>query len=245
MKPGSTLIAALIWLLAQQFGFCFYNPTTGRWLSRDLLEESEGPNLYGFSDNSPLNFVDRDGLQIFPTRPYNPPSRPQQKPPGPGLGDQVNPFGLRGSAGRVDYAQWFNDRFPKSVEGAADLLKQRTKEWIRKNCGKRPTTAPAAENGSEIQDVDIRPDMRRFGDAPQGTYERSVQIGFFEFRTDPAKIRWNSSYHFCFETMMYVEEQTGADTALGGALLFNKRFVRMGQWTLKGCGACPCDKYAH
>jgi len=206
------------------------------------LEEAGGLNLYGMVDNNPVNHVDSDGQQIFPG--YQPPRLPPAKP-SPGLRDQLNPGGFRGNSGQTDYTQWFNERFPKSVEGARDLLRQRIKDWIKKNCAKRPATAPGAENGSEIQDVDIRPDMNRFGDAPQGGYERNVQIGNFEFRTDSAKIRWLSNYQFCFDTKMYVEEQTGAGSAIGGAFLFNKRFVRMAEWSVQGCWTCPCDKYAH
>ena len=227
------------------YGYRFYNPSTGRWLSRDPLGEWGGLNLYGFVVSDSLDYFDTDGRQIMPSMPYHPPPQRPPATPSPGLGDQLNPAGLRGNTGQTDYSRWFNERFPNSVEGARDLVRQRIKEWIWKNCAKRPATAPGAENGSEIQDVDIRPDMKRFGDAPQGRYERSVQIGFFEFRTDPAKIRWLSNYQFCFETKMYVEEQTGADSAIGGLFLFNKRFVRMGEWPLLGCGTCPCDKYAH
>jgi RHS repeat-associated protein len=32
------------------YGFRFYNSTTGRWLSRDPIEEEGGINLYGFVD---------------------------------------------------------------------------------------------------------------------------------------------------------------------------------------------------
>jgi hypothetical protein len=51
-------LALLTWLLASQTGHCSYNPTTGRWLNRDPVEESGGPNLYGFAINRPLSVVD-------------------------------------------------------------------------------------------------------------------------------------------------------------------------------------------
>lgn len=44
------------------FGFRFYSVAHGRWLSRDPLGELGGINLYGFSRNSPVNFVDPLGL---------------------------------------------------------------------------------------------------------------------------------------------------------------------------------------
>ncbi|MGN6644715.1 MAG: RHS repeat-associated core domain-containing protein, partial [Verrucomicrobiota bacterium] len=39
-----------------------YNPSSGRWLSRDPIEERGGLNLYGFDDNNPINEVDFQGL---------------------------------------------------------------------------------------------------------------------------------------------------------------------------------------
>jgi RHS repeat-associated protein len=39
----------------------FYNPSTGRWLSRDPKQERAGRNLYGLVANAPLQSVDRDG----------------------------------------------------------------------------------------------------------------------------------------------------------------------------------------
>ena len=45
--------------------FRIYNPSTGRWLSRDPLggaEFMQGPNLYSYANNSPVNLRDRLGL---------------------------------------------------------------------------------------------------------------------------------------------------------------------------------------
>jgi hypothetical protein len=40
----------------------YYCPSTGTWPSRDPLEEKGGKNLYGFVGNSPVKYVDPDGL---------------------------------------------------------------------------------------------------------------------------------------------------------------------------------------
>jgi len=45
------------------YGFRYYNPSTGRWLSRDPIGESITRNLYGFVDNDGINFFDLDGLE--------------------------------------------------------------------------------------------------------------------------------------------------------------------------------------
>jgi RHS repeat-associated protein len=44
------------------YGYRYYNPSTGRWPSRDPMEERGGLNLYEFVLNSPVNYVDLLGL---------------------------------------------------------------------------------------------------------------------------------------------------------------------------------------
>ena len=41
----------------------FYNPSSGRWLSRDPIGERGGVNLYGFVRNNPVSLVDLLGLR--------------------------------------------------------------------------------------------------------------------------------------------------------------------------------------
>ena len=48
------------------YGYRFYDPETGRWPSRDPIEEIGGINLYGFVYNSPLGWIDIKG-----SNPYN------------------------------------------------------------------------------------------------------------------------------------------------------------------------------
>jgi len=44
------------------FGLRFYDPTTGRWISQDPAGYIDGPNLYAYLHNNPLNHLDRFGL---------------------------------------------------------------------------------------------------------------------------------------------------------------------------------------
>jgi RHS repeat-associated protein len=46
------------------YGFRYNNPSTGRWLSRDPIGEEGGLNLYGHTENDPVNYVDPLGLSI-------------------------------------------------------------------------------------------------------------------------------------------------------------------------------------
>ena len=55
-----------------------YNPPTGRWLSRDPIEEEGGINLYGYVGNGPINAVDPLGLDTDIIVHRNPPDAGQQ-----------------------------------------------------------------------------------------------------------------------------------------------------------------------
>ena len=44
------------------YGYRFYDPANGRWLSRDPIGEAGGLNLYGFVGNDPVNAVDVLGM---------------------------------------------------------------------------------------------------------------------------------------------------------------------------------------
>lgn len=48
-------------LVLYEYRLC--NPNTGRWLSRDPLEEAGGENLYGFVGNNPISIFDVLGLE--------------------------------------------------------------------------------------------------------------------------------------------------------------------------------------
>jgi len=47
------------------YGFRYYNPSTGRWLSRDPIGELGGPNLYEFVGNASISFQDYLGLTDY------------------------------------------------------------------------------------------------------------------------------------------------------------------------------------
>jgi RHS repeat-associated protein len=47
------------------YGYRYYSPALGRWMSRDPIEEQGGLNLYGFVNNDPVNKWDKDGREVF------------------------------------------------------------------------------------------------------------------------------------------------------------------------------------
>ena len=61
-KAVTSAIFLIAWLLLPQAGHCFYNPSTGRWLSRDPISENGGHNLFAFPQNCPVNRIDYLGI---------------------------------------------------------------------------------------------------------------------------------------------------------------------------------------
>jgi RHS repeat-associated protein len=47
------------------YGYRYYDPSPGRWLSRDSIDVKGGLNLYALAFNSQVNLIDKDG-QIIP-----------------------------------------------------------------------------------------------------------------------------------------------------------------------------------
>ena len=56
------LAAALLAVTLVQNAQAFYNPSTGRWLNRDPIEENGGINLYCFVQNNSIDEIDPIGL---------------------------------------------------------------------------------------------------------------------------------------------------------------------------------------
>ena len=44
------------------YGYRYYSPELGKWLSADPIEESGGMNVFGFLGNDPVNAVDVLGM---------------------------------------------------------------------------------------------------------------------------------------------------------------------------------------
>ncbi len=57
-RMAMTMLVACVFSFATHEALAFYNPSTGRWLSRDPIAEPGGSNLYGFVGNNPISFCD-------------------------------------------------------------------------------------------------------------------------------------------------------------------------------------------
>lgn len=60
--PMVVTLACVLWLSAHE-AQAFYNPSTGRWLSRDPIGTRGGANLYSFTRNDGFNLIDLLGLK--------------------------------------------------------------------------------------------------------------------------------------------------------------------------------------
>ncbi|HEX3799312.1 MAG TPA: RHS repeat-associated core domain-containing protein [Verrucomicrobiae bacterium] len=47
------------------YGYRYYNVNSGRWISRDVIQERGGANLYSFAQNNAANLIDRLGLDFW------------------------------------------------------------------------------------------------------------------------------------------------------------------------------------
>jgi len=106
------------------YGYRFYNPGIGRWMTRDPIGERGGINLYGFAGNNPVNWADPYGLEIFFPLLQDPPIMfrhwarfPQQRPippqncpkpggPPPPLQSRPNPPFPPEGEGPLDLPGW-------------------------------------------------------------------------------------------------------------------------------------------
>jgi hypothetical protein len=87
MKTIFTILAFCALTCFSSFGF--YNPSTGRWLSRDPIEEAAGPNLFVIVGNSPGGSVDAWGKEDS-LSPDNPTQAP--RPPNASASIQLEQF---------------------------------------------------------------------------------------------------------------------------------------------------------
>jgi hypothetical protein len=61
-KAATSALFLIAWLLVPQTAHCFYNSSTGRWLSRDPAGEGHGGGLYVLVKNEPSDRIDILGL---------------------------------------------------------------------------------------------------------------------------------------------------------------------------------------
>ncbi len=236
------------------YGYRYYSSSLGRWLSRDPIEEQGGLNLYGFVNNDPVNYIDPLGKETWV--PYPGPGRYISDPPfpgippGPGLYDQWNPFNNRANETKVNYREWFEWRFPKSIQRVKEMLMDQIKEMACLEYKLSNFIPPL--KGFEVNH-ELLEDGNYF-DIPQTWWEKHASIGKFWIKADSTHLIWKNSCQFSYITVIYVQEHTGADKptwmltpvpvpkpwldVLYYTKLFIPRDVRMAEWLIIDSECC-------
>ncbi|NLH73703.1 MAG: RHS repeat-associated core domain-containing protein [Verrucomicrobia bacterium] len=97
------------------YGYRYYSPGTGRWPSRDPIEEEGGVNLYGFVGNDPIQFIDPFGLEWKVIR-----ARADRALATCDCGDTVAQLAKKIHLDPADYTKWLkaagNSQLPASVD---------------------------------------------------------------------------------------------------------------------------------
>jgi hypothetical protein len=131
-----TLAASLLLAATQAHAMRWYSPNTGRWFSRDPIEEKGGENLYGFVGNKPISSYDPLGLQgiigtEYPPNPNGPGSCPGRTAPPVDCsgyanlkGSSCTRCGVRQNDGYPAKAQSICDEFSKIYSGNVPLQSQ-------------------------------------------------------------------------------------------------------------------------
>jgi uncharacterized protein RhaS with RHS repeats len=97
-------------------GGAFYNPQTGRWLSRDPIEEEGGPNLYSFVQNEPDDDWDWIGLCGCTCRSVSVTFIPGGKKPKVEFYPLQDPLGTFYRYGFIIRVEWTVDGPPKDCK---------------------------------------------------------------------------------------------------------------------------------
>lgn len=194
------------------------------FLQSDPIGLADGINVFVYAGQNPVRNIDVFGLQV-----------------GPDLDDQWNPTFDRND--NPDYREWFEKRFPNTIRGAKTEFVNRIRQ---RACSFLPSTPPSMIGFNQVledDDIDIKPDMARYGDKPQSVYETYVRIGKFQLRTKRVELKWNNGalmcplpHCFAYSTEMYLLENTGENFLVG----FPERSAIYGRWNLSG-NKC-CDK---
>ncbi len=212
------------------YGYRYYDPVTGRWPSRDPIEEKGGMNLYGFVRNDGVNLVDLKGLTGWA---FNYPSDWSDNNSGPGANDGIPRMDdhLRGSYEPYDNLgenDWWE-------ENQAELIakhKQNAKNEIsaQVDCDTKPTQVDGYSQS----------------ESPTGQRLLFGTVGFVV--DSKVTVSWDGC-DWKWTATLNIEDKLGVDhtdsipetilTIFGFPLIAPPTPVIRGSWEISGEGTCP------
>ena len=212
------------------YTYRYYDPKTGRWPSRDPIEEEGGLNLYGFVGNNGVNLVDLKGLTGWA---FNYPSDWSDNNSGPGANDGIPRMDdhLRGS------------HEPYDNLGENDWWKENQAEIITKH-------KQNAKNEISAQvDCDTKPtqvDGYSQSESPTGQRLLFGTVGFVV--DSKVTVSWDGC-DWKWTATLNIEDKLGVDhtdsipetilTIFGFPLIAPPTPVIRGSWEISGEGMCP------
>jgi hypothetical protein len=243
------------------YGYRYYSPSLGRWISRDPIEEKGGLNLYGFVNNDPVNKWDLWGMKnrmFFIIIPYVASFESFYFP----YKGEVNLSFL--------HTTWYEIRFPKMVQYAFNRFSDEIKEKLNKKCKNNESL--------DIKDNEIRHiwigaygtgesetlgqfDEGDVGDKRQFSYEAALVLGNYKIEIHDFNIRYEKRmtkklgccFQYEWNAKILVKDGLGLDSSNIGkdessrtykflSIYFPKRIAIIAQWEINGNGIC-CMRY--
>jgi RHS repeat-associated protein len=231
------------------YGFRYYNPFTGRWPSRDPIEEVGGLNLYEMVGNNAVTNFDKLGqFGFWPPTPSGPnlhfPAAPS------------SPDHLATSGESFNNTAWFERKYPGWIDNVKATSKDRINAWIKANCGSSPFEEEVSfpvfpyygTYDGENRVYDSRQNETQYGDAPQSPRSADKVLGAFQFVLDtPVVIEYDfgrgARLSFKWKATIVIKDVLGfqkENDAKGAFLLtaFPSRVATRGSFTINGSGLC-------
>ena len=219
------------------YNYRHYNPTDGRWTSRELLGEGRSRNLLAYSQNQTLSLIDQYGLCVVVMFP--PAGKWPSRPQSPSVIDQ---FGWGTSP--FSEEKWFERRFPGVLRFAREQFTKEINGGI--DCKSEAFFGP---NGKSRR-ISIDQTEACYGDEEEDWWESNAQLGAFALDyVTPVMIRYydctGNEQKYSWTTTMYVEDCTGTQPddkwvyEWFGWCTPSRRVIRA-RWQLTGNGTCKC-----
>ncbi len=222
------------------YGYRYYNPVTGRWLSKDPVGERGGMNLYGFVGNNGVLRVDTWGLMDMDGSDREdraqdhdlPQLPPTTYPPNdPTIFDNVTTHTEQG--GQTNQTQFFNTNYGTQVEDAKKEIIERFNKQLQKAC---KLGHLALLNETSVQGI------------AANDLEDNLAIGSFAFVVKGyTPVNWQGQ-NWKWNATMVISDTVGfefgeSDAELAFALIFGwniskPKIIERGSWKIEGSGTC-------